>query len=310
MKAIKRYFKRLHARIKDNRAVFILYTVLRILVFATLIRSLIIGNYESAGVCLLTLALFLIPSFLEGALRMKISPLFEGIIYVFIFAAEILGELAHYFTRVPIWDTLLHTTSGFLYAAVGFVKIDLLNRNDKNVKLSPIYLTLVAFCFSMTIGVLWEFLECGADLFLGADMQKDFIIQSFQSTKMDPTQTQQAFKVIDVIKTQIYTASGQVHEIDGGYLDIGILDTMKDLFVNFIGAVVFCIFGFIYVRSEGKKKVSAKIVEGMRLQPATEEQQQAWEKAADEPTRIENAAEKAKERAKEKAQNKKNSKKD
>ena len=38
----------------------------------------------------------------------------------------------------------------------------------------------------------------------------------------------------------------------GGYLDIGLLDTMKDLFVNFIGAVVFSIIGFFYVKKRGK----------------------------------------------------------
>ena len=268
MNAIDRYFKRLHARIKANRGVFILYTVLRLMVLAALIRGVIIGNYESVAVCLLTLALFLIPSFLEGALKVEISPLFEGIIYCFIFAAEILGELDHYFTLIPIWDTMLHTINGFLFAAVGFVTIDLLNRNSEHMKLSPLYLTMVAFCFSMTIGVLWEFIECGADLFLGADMQKDFIVRSFQSTKMDPTQTQQAFQIADIVKTQIYTASGQMYEVPGGYLDIGILDTMKDLLVNFIGAVVFCAFGFVYLRSEGRGKVSSTVVEGLRISPA------------------------------------------
>ena len=278
MKALNRYLKRLHARIQDNRGVFILYTLLRLMVLAALIRSIVIHNFESAAVCLLTLALFLIPSFLEGALKVKIAPLLEGILYCFIFAAEILGELDHYYTTIPIWDTLLHTLNGFLFAAVGFVTIDLLNRNSRNVKLSPLYLVMVAFCFSMTIGVLWEFLECGSDLFLGMDMQKDFIVQNFQSTKLDPTHTQQAFRVVDAIKTQIFTASGEVLEVEGGYLDIGILDTMKDLLVNFIGAIVFCTFGFIYLHSEskGKKaKVSGTVVEGLRIQPVSEPPKEA-----------------------------------
>ena len=271
MKALNRYLKRLHERIKDRRGVFILYTILRLMVLAALIRSLIIGNYEGAVTCLLTLVLFLLPSFLEGALKVEIAPLFEGIIYCFIFAAEILGELDHYYTSIPIWDTLLHTLNGFLFAAVGFVTVDLLNRNSDKIKLSPLYLTLVAFCFSMTIGVLWEFIECGADLFLGADMQKDFIISSFQSCKLDPTGSQQAIHVVDAVKTQIMTASGQTFEIQGGFLDIGIRDTMKDLLVNFIGAVVFCIFGFIYLRSDAKGKVSASVVEGLRIQPIQDE---------------------------------------
>ena len=270
MKSINRYIKSLRARIQTNKRVFILYTILRILVLVILVRSIFIGNFSSAAICLLTLVLFLVPSFLEGVLLVDIPPLFQGIIYCFIFAAEILGELGHYYTKIPIWDTMLHTLNGFLFAAVGFVTVDLLNRNSRNVKLSPLYLTMVAFCFSMTIGVLWEFLECGADLFLGQDMQKDFIIQDFQSTKLDPTNSQQNFPVVGAVKTEIYTASGDVYVVDGGFLDIGIRDTMKDLLVNLIGAIVFCTFGYIYLTSDSKGKVSEAVVQGLSIQPVND----------------------------------------
>ena len=278
MKAINNYLKRLHNRIKENKGTFILYTILRLMVLAALIRSILIHNYEGAAVCLLTLVLFILPSFLEGSLQVEIPGLFQGIIYCFIFAAMILGELHNYYTKIPIWDTALHTLNGFLFAAVGFVTIDLLNRNSKNVHLSPLYLTMVAFCFSMTIGVLWEFIECAGDLFFGQDMQKDFIVQVFQSCKLDPTNNQQAIKVADIIKTQIFTASGQVFEVEGGYLDIGILDTMKDLLVNLIGAVVFCIFGFTYLHFGSRKKVAASVVEGLRIQPVSESEPAEEEK--------------------------------
>ena len=279
MKALNNYLRRLHNRIKENKGTFILYTILRLMVLAALIRSILIHNYEGAAVCLLTLVLFILPSFLEGSLQVEIPGLFQGIIYCFIFAAMILGELHNYYTKIPIWDTALHTLNGFLFAAVGFVTIDLLNRNSKNVHLSPLYLTMVAFCFSMTIGVLWEFIECAGDLFFGQDMQKDFIVQVFQSCKLDPTNNQQAIKVADIIKTQIFTASGQVFEVEGGYLDIGILDTMKDLLVNLIGAVVFCIFGFTYLHFGSRKKVAASVVEGLCIQPAPEEPAEEEEEA-------------------------------
>ena len=83
----------------------------------------------------------------------------------------------------------------------------------------------------------------------------------------------------DIIKTQIFTASGQVFEVEGGYLDIGILDTMKDLLVNLIGAVVFCIFGFVYLHFGSKKKLAASVVEGLRIQPAPEEPAEEEEEA-------------------------------
>ncbi len=268
MNPIKSYQRNLIGRVKESKAAFVVFTILRILVAVAMIRSIIIGNYEAAATCLLTLLLLLVPAFLEGALRISIPPLFEIIIYCFIFAANILGELAHFYAHIPIWDTMLHTLNGFLFAAVGFSTVDLLNRNNKNVKLSPLYLTLVAFCVSMTIGVLWEFFECGMDLFFKTDMQKDFIVNSIHSCELDPAHNQTVIGVEDIVRTEIITASGDVVTVNGGYLDIGILDSMKDLFVNFIGAIVFCIFGFIYTKAGSKSKTASKVVEGLRIKPA------------------------------------------
>ena len=271
MRTPNQYIRDLGAHVKDQKGVFILYSILRLLVVLIAIRTIMLHNYEATVTCLLVLALFFVPSLLEETLKIKIPPLLEGIIYCFIFAAEILGELGHFYTQFPIWDTMLHTLNGFLFAAVGFSTVDLLNRTSKNINLSPLYLTMVAFCFSMTIGVLWEFFECGADIFLGQDMQKDFIVDHFQSVKLDPTNSQQVIHVDDITGTVIQTASGKVFNIDGGYLDIGILDTMKDLLVNFIGAVVFCSFGFAFLKHGEKRKVASHVVEGLRLKPEMKE---------------------------------------
>ena len=267
MRTPNQYIKDLGAHVKDQKGVFILYSILRLLVVLIAIRTIMLHNYEATVTCLLVLALFFVPSLLEETLKIKIPPLLEGIIYCFIFAAEILGELGHFYTQFPIWDTMLHTLNGFLFAAVGFSTVDLLNRTSKNINLSPLYLTMVAFCFSMTIGVLWEFFECGADIFLGQDMQKDFIVDHFQSVTLDPNHSQEVIHVDDITGTVIQTASGKTFTIDGGYLDIGILDTMKDLLVNFIGAVVFCSFGFAFLKHGEKRKVASHVVEGLRLKP-------------------------------------------
>ena len=261
------YVRKLGKKVKEQRGVFILYSILRLLVVLIGIRSVLLHNYDVTATCLLVLALFFVPSILEETLKIRIPALFEGIIYCFIFAAEVLGELAHFYTQIPIWDTMLHTLNGFLFAAVGFSTVELLNRTNKNVNLSPLYLTMVAFCFSMTIGVLWEFFECGADLFLGQDMQKDFIVDHFQSVTLDPNHSQEVIHVTDITGTVIQTASGETFNIDGGYLDIGILDTMKDLLVNFIGAIVFCSFGFAFLKYGEKRKVANKVVQGLALKP-------------------------------------------
>lgn len=263
---IKKSLDHYKERIKLNKRSYLVYTVLRILVIITAVRSFFLGNYESLLLCILSLILLLLPAFFEEKFRVRIPTTFEIIIYLFIYAAEILGEVNHFYTAIPIWDTMLHTLNGFLCAAIGFSLVELLNRNSKRMHLSPLYLTLVAFCFSMTVGVLWEFFEFGADQFFGLDMQKDFIVSSIASVTLDPDNSQKVIKVSEITRTIIETASGEQTIMDGGYLDIGIIDTMKDLIVNFVGAVVFSVFGYMYVKYQDKN-----IASKLRLQPLTKE---------------------------------------
>ena len=262
-----RLIRRLKLNIRRNKKTFILYSVLRVLVILAMIRSLLIGNYEGVMLCLLSLALFLLPSFVMQRFRVQIPPLFEGLIYIFIFASEILGELDHYFVRVPGWDTMLHTVNGFLCAAVGFSLVYLLNRHSRDIRLSPLYLALVAFCFSMTIGVLWEFFECAMDQFFRADMQKDFILRAFTSVTLDPDGVGNKVRVADITRTVIQTASGRDYVIEGGYLDVGLLDTMKDLFVNFIGAAVFSVIGYFYALRGDDRSKRRSIARDLMLTP-------------------------------------------
>lgn len=262
-----KYIKKLMDSYKyhDSKALSICFLILHILVILTAIRCLLTQNYESLAICILVLILFLAPAFLEDKLHIRIPPLFVTIILLFIFAAEILGEVNHYYTKIPGWDTILHTMNGFLCAAVGFSLVYLLNRGSKNVNLSPFYLTLVAFCFSMTIGVVWEFFEFGMDQFFYVDMQKDFTVTKFGSVSLDPEQDQNVILVKDVTKTTIDTASGDTYVIDDGYLDIGIIDSMKDLLVNLVGAIVFSVIGYITLK-RGSPKAN-KVAEGFMIKP-------------------------------------------
>lgn len=258
----KNIMNNVREHIRTDRGVFILYSVLRILIIIIGIRSLFNGNYNGAAYCLLSLLLFLIPSLMEQGFSINIPPLLEGSIYLFIFAAEILGEVNYFYMAIPGWDTMLHTINGFLAAAVGFSTVELLNRNSKNINLSPFYLTMVAFCFSMTIGVLWEFCEFAFDNLFGMDMQKDFILSSVNSFTLDPDNIQTCISIKDIVETRIITADGTTYFVDGGYLDIGLTDTMKDLFVNFLGALTFCLFGYFMDKRDNKKsKVAKRLVE-------------------------------------------------
>lgn len=256
----REYVKHLKDGYRANKKTFIFYSVLRVLVLLTLVRCIMLHNYQSAMLCVLSLLLFLVPSFIEDTFKISIPPVFQMIIFGFIFAAEILGEIDHFYVRIHGWDTMLHTMNGFLCAAVGFSLVYLLNRDSKNVNLTPFYLTLVAFCFSMTIGVLWEFFEFTMDQFFFLDMQKDFIVQEFGSVTLDPANMGTPIDVAGITDTIIHTSSGKTYTVNGGYLDIGIIDTMKDLLVNLLGAVVFSIIGYSTLKFGRSSQVADNLV--------------------------------------------------
>lgn len=269
--------RRLKDRIALNRRAFILYSILRALVLVTLIRCIMTQRWEGVAISILVLVLFLVPSLVEGMAHIEIPGLFQAIIYSFIFAAEILGEIDHYYVLIPGWDTILHTLNGFLCAAIGFSLVDLLNRSSKNISLSPIYVTLAAFCFSMTIGVLWEFVEFSFDTFFGMDMQKDTFVTSISSVALDPANEGNRIQINDIATTTMTTAAGETTTING-YLDIGLIDTMKDLLVNFVGALVFSVVGYRHL----KKHESGNWAEGLHVRPVPVEQYQENERRLDE----------------------------
>lgn len=246
---------------KEKRFVFITYLVLRLIVVAALALSIFNGDYDSAFGCVLALALFLLPAFVEDRFSIDLPSLLEIIVLVFIFAAEILGELSNYYVRYPYWDTLLHTAWGFLCAALGYSLVEILNRSQSiKFQLSPLFLAIVAFCFSMTIGVIWEFFEFAADQLLHLDMQKDTVIHAFSSVALDPALQNIPVRVENIADVAVNGESLGV----GGYLDVGLFDTMEDLFVNFIGALVFSVVGYFDAKSHGGSRLAASLVPRMR----------------------------------------------
>lgn len=237
--------------IKDHKKVFLLNMILRMLVVTVLLRQFITGNYQYVFLCVLVLILYTVPEMLEKKMGILLPDTLEIIIYLFIFAAEILGEVQAFYTHFPYWDTVLHTINGFLCAAIGLSLVEILNNSERiSMKLSPFFVAVVAFCFSMTVGVVWEFFEFGMDMLLSLDMQKDTIVHTISSISLDPAGGMTPY-VIDNIQQVL--VNGKDLGI-GGYLDIGLIDTMEDLFVNFIGAIVFSVGGYFSLKSKNKKK--------------------------------------------------------
>ena len=243
-------------------AVVTVYVALRLMVIAVLVAQVFKRNFENVFLCGLTLLLLLVPTFVERKIHVDLPDTLEIIIMLFIFAAEILGEIQAYYITFPYWDTMLHTINGFLCAAIGFALVDILNRSERfSIQLSPIFLAITAFCFSMTIGVLWEFFECTMDQLFLLDMQKDTVVTTISSVMLDPAGGNRPTAIKGITDVIVVTADGTQHPLGlGGYLDIGILDTMKDLFVNFIGAVVFSVIGYFYVKSRGKGRFARRFI--------------------------------------------------
>lgn len=235
------------SRLRSSRKVFKVYRVLRALVILCLIRQFLHQNYENVLLCVLTLILFIMPTLLQIQLRVVLPQAMEIALLVFIYAAEILGEVNCYYTAIPMWDTILHTLNGFLAAAVGFSMTLILNRSNHAVfELSPFYMCVVAFCFSMTIGVIWEIFEYTGDCLFGVDMQKDTVIHTISSITLNPDGAQRPVRITGITETVV---NGQPLGING-YLDIGLIDTMTDLIVNFTGALIFCTIGYLALKGK------------------------------------------------------------
>lgn len=246
----------------EKRSVTMVYILLRTSVVLVMLAQIFNRNFENVFLCVLTLILFMLPSTLERKLDLDLPNTLEIIILLFIYAAEILGEIGAYYVTSPYWDTVLHTLNGFLCAAIGFSLLDILNRhNDVRFHLSPLYLAIMSFCFSMTVGVIWEFFECTMDQLFFLDMQKDTVVSAIGSIMLDPTGGNTPIVLKNITDVIVVQADGTQTALGlGGYLDIGLLDTMEDLFVNFIGALTFSIIGYFYVRSRGKGKFAKRFI--------------------------------------------------
>lgn len=232
---------------KAHKVKTAVYIIIRAITIGVMIYSIIRGQWENTMTCALTLLLLFIPSFVEHRLKIELPSVMEVIVICFVFAANIMGEISSFYEKIPMLDTILHTLNGFICAGVGFGLINILNRSERiRMQLSPLFVVLFSFCFSMTAGTVWEFFEFGMDLFFGKDMQKDTLVTSVHSYLLGAEG--QMTSIDHITDTAVNGHSLGIN----GYLDVGLFDTMKDLLVNFVGAVVFNVVGYFYLI--GKKK--------------------------------------------------------
>lgn len=257
MNWIKRINKALKMELREHKSSFKVYTVLRIIVICIMIFQFYSKNFESGFLCILTLILLMMPSLIQVTLKIEFPIVLEITLLLFIFAAEILGEIHAFYVIFPFWDTVLHTLNGFLMAAIGLSLVNLLNKSDKlTFSLSPLFTAIVAFCFSMTIGVIWEMFEFGMDQIFMLDMQKDTVIHQISSVLLDPKGGNTPYKIAGIKEVIVNGTEVGV----GGYMDIGLIDTMYDLIVNFIGAAIFSVIGYYYVKNKDTTSIAERLI--------------------------------------------------
>ncbi|MBR6727389.1 MAG: hypothetical protein IKM08_04290 [Clostridia bacterium] len=253
-------------RLAENKIALAVYITVHILIVITIVRGFFNGDPRFISISFLAIALMLIPVAVKLLFGIRLSTVLEVLAYLFIFSAQILGEIHHFYSIFPFWDAVLHVISGFMFAAFGYCLVDIFHKRREVVaRLSPLFITLLAFCFSMTVGVFWEFIEFGGDTLMGKDMQKDAIVNEFHTIlvpnrvqEQDPNQYVHHFT--DVQRMELYDSEGNLLAQVDGYLDIGLVDSMKDMILNCIGALAFCVLGYFSIRKGERGRIAGLFI--------------------------------------------------
>ena len=123
--------------------------------------------------CILGLCVMSLPSLMAKKWRLMLPTAIHVMYYAFLYCAVFLGEVFSFYDLIPCWDTILHFSSGAMLAALGVILIDFLNHEERiRISLSPLFVSLFAFCFALAMGAVWEIYEYIADGLLGLNMQK------------------------------------------------------------------------------------------------------------------------------------------
>jgi len=214
---------------------YILIALCELLTAVNIIRFIAMGQYNRLLLALLTLVLILVPEGIERFLHYRISqPMY--LICVLYAIGPMLGHCNNLYYLIPGWDKLLHITGGVMFVFLGVLLFELLGGDKQKWLLCCIF----ALCFSMALSVFWEFYEFGVDTLLGMDTQNDTIVHSINSHILN-SKLGETGSIENITDVSINGVSLGL----GGYLDIGLIDTMMDLLLETLGAVVTTVILFI-----------------------------------------------------------------
>lgn len=157
--------------------------MIEIILLALIAAVAIISYLEQEYLIILTsifiAALMVFPVFLSKRFKFVLTPELNLVIILFVFAAMVLGEIFDFYELLWWWDVGLHGLSGVLIGYFGYSLVFLMNKST-NVKLSlsPFFISIFAFAFSMTIAVTWEIFEFAMDSIFGMNMQKNGLVDT------------------------------------------------------------------------------------------------------------------------------------
>ncbi len=227
----------------------IIYITFMVLALISLIQSIYLKNLASVGLSALALIVLSLPNIIKKMFKLEMSLLLEVLLYIFIYSGIVLGSVYRLYDNFEMWDNILHYSSGILTSLIAYSLIYILGKKN-NLSISLIL--IFCFSFSLMTGVIWEFIEFTCDNTIRGDMQKDSIVSSITTTIY-----KDRLSIKDIDYTIIYS-KGKEYKIDNGYLDIGLTDTIKDLFANFLGAITYVLLLYYHL-VKGKLKIMDKL---------------------------------------------------
>jgi len=230
-----------------NKSSDIIFVLLFLLTLISSIISLVNKDYRNSIIAIITIIIISIPYLLERKRKLKFSHIFKILIYFFIFSNSILGEVYHFYIDYKYGDFILHMAGGFIFTSIGLSLIC-------KYKINFLIVLILTLSFSMTVSLTWEFVEYTSDKIFYTDTQKDTLIKDIASVSIDNVKNYKEEKVLEIEETILYGKNKEVLKvINGGYLDIGLSDTMSDLFANFLGVFIFWVINYLSIY--GKKRI-------------------------------------------------------
>ncbi len=211
---------------KEKKSYSIFLFIIRFSLVLALLGTIWERTWIALFVSLLTLVLTFLPSFIQQTYRIKLPAEIQIIIILFIYGSLFLGLAREWYHRIWWWDSLMHAFSGLALGFSGFLILYVLYKSGK-MQTSSFLIVLFSFCFAVTMGTLWEIFEFSVDIiFSQADMQRT--------------------KTMEEV-------------IAYGHPRLAIYDTMRDLILNTIGALIASFSGYVFLK-KGKIFIFDKLM--------------------------------------------------